>query len=68
MRLIWALIKLCVSAILEGSGVYVKKINKFCKAKQGFNVVALHTKGQGSEDGKFIGTNILNEAFLERFL
>ena len=26
-----------------------------------------NTKGKGSEDGRFIGTNILNEAFLERF-
>jgi len=59
---------MCLQPILEGSGVYVKKINKFVKPKQGFNVVATaNTKGQGSEDGKFIGTNILNEAFLERF-
>ena len=59
---------MCLQPILEGSGVYVKKINKFVKPKNGFNVVATaNTKGQGSEDGKFIGTNILNEAFLERF-
>ncbi len=59
---------MCLQPILEGSGVFVKKINKFVAPKNGFNVVATaNTKGQGSEDGKFIGTNILNEAFLERF-
>ena len=59
---------MCLQPILEGSGVYVKKINKFVKPKNGFNIVATaNTKGQGSEDGKFIGTNILNDAFLERF-
>jgi len=59
---------MCLQPILEGSGVYVKKINKFIKPANGFQVVATaNTKGQGSEDGKFIGTNILNEAFLERF-
>ena len=59
---------MCLQPILEGSGVYVKKINKFVKPKLGFNVVATaNTKGQGSDDGKFIGTNVLNEAFLERF-
>jgi hypothetical protein len=59
---------MCLQPILEGSGVFVKKINKFVKSKDGFNVIATaNTKGQGSEDGKFIGTNVLNEAFLERF-
>ena len=59
---------MCLQPILEGNGVYVKKINKFVKPKVGFNVVATaNTKGQGSDDGKFIGTNILNEAFLKRF-
>ena len=59
---------MCLQPILEGSGVYVKKINKFVKPKNGFNVIATaNTKGQGSDDGKFIGTNVLNEAFLERF-
>ena len=59
---------MCLQPILEGSGVYVKKINKFVKPKIGFNViVTANTKGQGSDDGKFIGTNVLNEAFLERF-
>ena len=59
---------MCLQPILEGSGVYVKKINKFVKPKIGFNVIATaNTKGRGSDDGKFIGTNVLNEAFLERF-
>ena len=59
---------MCLQPILEGSGVFVKKINKYIKPANGFNVIATaNTKGQGSEDGKFIGTNILNEAFLERF-
>ena len=59
---------MCLQPILEGSGIYVKKINKFVKPTNGFNVVATaNTKGQGSDDGKFIGTNVLNEAFLERF-
>jgi len=59
---------MCLQPILEGSGVFVKKINKFIKPAHGFNVVATaNTKGHGSDDGKFIGTNVLNEAFLERF-
>ena len=59
---------MCLQPILEGSGVFLKKINKFVKPVEGFNVIATaNTKGQGSDDGKFIGTNILNEAFLERF-
>ena len=59
---------MCLQPILEGSGVFVKNINKFIKPANGFNVIATaNTKGQGSEDGKFIGTNVLNEAFLERF-
>ena len=59
---------MCLQPILEGNGVFLKKINKFIKPAPGFNVIATaNTKGQGSNDGKFIGTNILNEAFLERF-
>ena len=59
---------MCLQPILEGNGVFLKKINKFVKPAPGFNVIATaNTKGQGSEDCKFIGTNILNEAFLERF-
>ena len=55
---------MCLQPILEGNGVFIKKINKFVKPANGFNVIATaNTKGQGSEDGKFIGTNILNESF-----
>ena len=59
---------LALQPVLEGKGVYLKKVNKWVTPKQGFNVMATaNTKGKGSEDGRFIGTNILNEAFLERF-
>ena len=59
---------LCLQSILEGKGVFLKKIGKYIKPAAGFNVVATaNTKGKGSEDGRFIGTNVLNEAFLERF-
>jgi hypothetical protein len=59
---------LCLQSVLEGKGVFLKKIGRFVKPAAGFNVVATaNTKGKGSEDGRFIGTNVLNEAFLERF-
>ena len=59
---------MCLQPVLEGKGVYLKKVNKWVTPKQGFNVMATaNTKGKGSEDGRFIGTNVLNEAFLERF-
>jgi len=59
---------LCLQSILEGTGVFLKKIGKFVRPRPGFNIVATaNTKGKGSDDGRFIGTNVLNEAFLERF-
>ena len=59
---------LCLQSVLEGKGVFLKKIGKYVKPAKGFNVIATaNTKGKGSEDGRFIGTNVLNEAFLERF-
>jgi len=59
---------LCLQSVLEGKGVFLKKIGKFVKPTAGFNVIATaNTKGKGSDDGRFIGTNVLNEAFLERF-
>jgi hypothetical protein len=59
---------LCLQSILEGKGVFLKKIGKFINPTKGFNVIATaNTKGKGSDDGRFIGTNVLNEAFLERF-
>jgi hypothetical protein len=59
---------MALQPVLEGKGVYLKKVNKWVTPKNGFNVMATaNTKGKGSDDGRFIGTNILNEAFLERF-
>ena len=59
---------LCLQSILEGTGVFLKKIGRFVRPSAGFNVIATaNTKGRGSDDGRFIGTNVLNEAFLERF-
>lgn len=59
---------LCLQSILEGKGVFLKKIGRWVKPATGFNVIATaNTKGKGSDDGRFIGTNVLNEAFLERF-
>ena len=59
---------LCLQSILEGTGVFLKKIGKFVRPRPGFNIIATaNTKGKGSDDGRFIGTNVLNEAFLERF-
>lgn len=59
---------LCLQSILEGKGVFLKKTGKYVNPAPGFTVVATaNTKGKGSDDGRFIGTNVLNEAFLERF-
>ena len=59
---------LCLQSILEGKGVFLKKIGKYVAPTDGFQIFATaNTKGKGSDDGRFIGTNVLNEAFLERF-
>ena len=59
---------LCLQSVLEGNGVFLKKIGRFVEPRGGFNIIATaNTKGKGSDDGRFIGTNVLNEAFLERF-
>ena len=59
---------LCLQSILEGKGLFIKKTGQFIQPAAGFTVVATaNTKGKGSDDGRFIGTNVLNEAFLERF-
>ena len=59
---------LCLQSVLEGKGVYLKKIGKYVRPAKGFTVIATaNTKGKGSDDGRFVGTNVLNEAFLERF-
>lgn len=59
---------MCLQPVLEGKSVYLKKINKVITPRPGFNIIATaNTKGKGSDDGRFIGTNVMNEAFLERF-
>jgi AAA domain (dynein-related subfamily) len=59
---------MCLQSVLEGKGVFLKKIGTNIIPKAGFNIFATaNTKGKGSDDGRFIGTNVLNEAFLERF-
>lgn len=59
---------MCLQPILEGKHIYLKKTNRTVFPEAGFNVIATaNTKGKGSDDGRFIGTNVMNEAFLERF-
>ena len=59
---------MCLQPVLEGKGVFLKKINKWIRPIEGFTILATaNTKGKGSDDGRFVGTNILNEAFLDRF-
>jgi len=59
---------MCLQPVLEGSSIYLKKIGKWVHPAEGFTIIATaNTKGQGSEDGRFIGTNVMNESFLERF-
>ena len=59
---------LCLQPILEGKPYYFKLKNEMIVPAAGFNIIATaNTKGKGSDDGRYIGTNVLNEAFLERF-
>jgi len=59
---------MCLQPVLEGKPLFLKKIGEVVHPAAGFNVVATaNTKGKGDEAGRFIGTNVLNEAFLERF-
>ena len=59
---------MALQPVLEGSSIYLKKIGKWVHPTEGFNIIATaNTKGQGSDDGRFIGTNVMNESFLERF-
>lgn len=59
---------MCLQPVLEGKPIYLKKINRVITPAPGFNILATaNTKGKGSDDGRFIGTNVMNEAFLERF-
>jgi len=58
---------MCLQPVLEGKGIYIKKIGVFVKPAPGFNVVATaNTKGKGESD-RFVGTRCLNEAYLDRF-
>lgn len=59
---------MCLQPVLEGKGVYLKKINQWIRPQRGFTVIATaNTKGKGSDDGRFVGTNVMNEAMLDRF-
>lgn len=59
---------MCLQPVLEGKGVFLKKVGRRIDPAPGFNIIATaNTKGKGSDDGRFIGTNVMNEAFLERF-
>lgn len=59
---------MCLQSVLEGKGIYLKKLNRFVKPAKGFTVFATaNTKGKGNDEGQFAGTNVLNEAFLDRF-
>jgi hypothetical protein len=58
----------CLQAALEGKHIYIKKLNEYVSPKSGFNIIATaNTKGRGSEDGRYIGAQMQNAAFLDRF-
>ena len=59
---------MCLQPVLEGKGVFLKKIGQWVKPATGFTVFATaNTKGKGSDDGRFVGTGVMNEAMLDRF-
>lgn len=59
---------MALQSVLEGKALFLKKINQYVQPAEGFTVIATaNTKGKGSEDGRYIGTNVMNEAFLDRF-
>ena len=59
---------MCLQPVLEGKGVFLKKIGVWVKPATGFTVFATaNTKGKGSDDGRFVGTGVMNEAMLDRF-
>ena len=59
---------MCLQPVLEGKGVFIKKTGEWITPAKGFTVVATaNTKGKGDTDGRFVGTNVMNEAFLDRF-
>jgi midasin (ATPase involved in ribosome maturation) len=54
--------------VLEGKPFMLKKKGELITPAEGFTVFATaNTKGKGSDDGRYMFTNVLNEAFLERF-
>ena len=64
----WVIKILCLQSVLEGKGVFLKKIGRYVRPTEGFTVIATaNTKGKGSDDGRFIGTNVPTK-FLERFI
>lgn len=59
---------MCLQTVLQNKPYYVKKTNEMVYPKKGFTVVATaNTKGNGDGGDRFMGANVLNEAFLERF-
>ena len=59
---------MCLQSILEGKPYFNKKTGEMIYAEKGFTIVATaNTKGRGTEDGRFIAAQILDDAFLERF-
>ncbi len=59
---------MCLQPVLEGKGVFLKKIGQWVTPAEGFTVFATaNTKGKGSDDGRFVGTGVMNEAMLDRF-
>jgi len=60
---------MCLQGVLEGKPVMIKKTGEMVNPAAGFNVISTaNTKGQGSEDGRFVAATIIDEAFLERFI
>ena len=59
---------MCLQAVLEGKSYFNKKTGETITPANGFTIIATaNTKGRGSDDGKFISAQLLDEAFLERF-
>lgn len=57
-----------LQSILQNEPYYIKKTNEIVTPVKGFTIIGTaNTKGNGSGGDRFIGANVLNEAFLERF-
>jgi hypothetical protein len=58
---------MCLQGIMEGKPHYNKKSGEMVYPKDGFTIIATaNTKGRGSDEGKYL-SQILDDAFLERF-